>query len=280
MKFLYMLLFLLNAAVSHSSSLCKNHLNALKTAIAAPVPEKPSFAQIDYSMISAEDANTLFQQMQRDVQDIPIIRKGFFSQIIIQPDGFLKPIDDSTIDIMDFGDIIADRYNRMPHIRQIFMEVYRKAVSLQAVINEILPETDVDVSEVVFTFQYNKPSEGWHSDWYGNEYIIATQTFAAQIPNQRGVLTHEPNGGTEYFILDNSSASSIQYDVHKTPVERVRIQGYPYTVPTGLLSIHSGVQRIRDLLGESFQYSVSPPHRGAQIAAGFRGSLAIRFSKK
>ena len=241
------------------------------------MPGKSSVAQIDYSMIPPESANILFQQMQRDVQDLPVIQKGFFSQILIQPDGSLKPVNDPTIDIMDDGSIITDRYNRIPHIREIFMEVYKKVKSLQQMINQVLPETDVDVSEVVFTFQYRKPSESWHSDWYENEYIIVTQTFVAQ---KQGDLTNEPNGGTEYFILDSSGLDSIQYDVHKTPVERVKIKGYSYTTPTGLLSVHSGVQRIRDLLGESFQYSVSPPHRGAQTPMEFRGSLAVRYNNK
>ena len=271
--------------MSYSSSRCENHfkkndLTALKTTIATPIPEKSSVTQINYSMISSESANILFQQMQRDVQDFPVIQKGFFSQILIQPDGFLKPINDHTIDIMDDGGIITDRYNRIPHIQEIFIEVYEKVRSLQQVINRILPETDIDISEVVFTFQYRKPSEGWHSDWYENEYIIVTQTFVAQTINQQGVLTYEPNGGTEYFILDSNSAVSIQYDVHKTPVEKVKIQGYSYTTPTGLLSVHSGVQRIKGLLGESFQYSISPPHRGAQTPMEFRGSLAVRYNKK
>ena len=282
MKFLYLLPFVLNITLSHSSSNCKslfNDLNALKP-ITTPTSEKPSKAQIYYSMISSASAKVLFQQMQKDAQDFPIIKKGFFSQILIQPDGSLKPINDPTITTMDAGDVVADRYNKTPHIRQIFIEVYKKAKSLEQALNQIIPEADIGISEVVFTFQYKKPSEGWHSDWYENEYIIVTQTFTAQKINQQGILTNEPNGGTEYFILDNNSAASIQYDVHKTPVETVKIHGHSYTTPTDLLSIHSGTQRIKDLLGESFQYSISPPHRGAQTPMEFRGSLAVRYSKK
>ena len=280
MKFLYLLLFVLNIAISYASSKnCENPFKDLN-AIATPIPEKPSFTQMNYSLISSESAKILFQQMQKDAQDLPFVRKGFFSQILIQSDGSLKPVNDPTIVTMDAGDVIINRYNRIPHIRQIFSEVYKRAKSLQQILSQMLPEADINTSEVVFTFQYRKPSEGWHSDWYANEYIIVTQTFVAQKLNQQGALTHEPKGGTEYFISDNNSASSIQYDVHKTPVEQVKMQGYSYTTPTGLLSIHSGTQRIKELLGEPFQYSVSPPHRGAQTDMEFRGSLAVRYSKK
>ena len=281
MKFLYLLPFILTIAKLHSSSLCENSFKDLN-AIVAPTPEKPSFAQMNYSLISPESAKILFQQMQKAVEDLPIIKRGFFSQILIQPDGFLQPVVDPTIVTMNDGSIITNRYNRRPyfHLRRIFIEVYEKARSLQEMINQMLPEADINISEVVFTFQYRKPSEGWHSDWYANEYIIAVQTFSALTTNQRGVLTHEPKGGTEYFISDNNSSSHIQYYVHKTPVEKVKIQGYSYTTPTGLLSIHSGTQRIKELLGEPFQYSVSPPHQGAQTPMEFRGSMAVRYSKK
>ena len=257
-----------------------NKLKHIKKAIAVPIPKKTSVAIVNHSLVPPESVNILFQQMQKDVQDLPEIKKGFFSQIVVHPNGFLTPARDSTIDIMDNGSIITDRWNKMPHIRQIFSEMYKKIKSLRETINQMLPEADINISEVVFTFQYRKPSEGWHSDWYENEYIIATQTFLAQKMNQNGTLIHETNGGTEYFILDDKSASSIQFDIHKNPVEHVEIQGFSYTTPTGWLSIHSGTQRIQKLLGESFQYSISPPHRGAQTPTlEFRGSIAVRYSQ-
>ena len=255
-------------------------LEHIKKAIAIPIPNKASVVAVNHSIVPPESVNILSQQMQKDVQDLPEIRKGFFSQIVVQPGGLLVPAHDSTVDTMDNGSIITDRWNKIPHIRQIFAEVYKKVKSLQETLNQVLPETDVNISEVVFTFQYRKPSEGWHSDWYENEYIIATQTFLAQKINQNGTLIHETHGGTEYFILDDNSGSSIQFDIHKNPVERVEIQGFSYTTPTGWLSIHSGVQRIQKLLGESFQYSISPPHRGAQAPTlEFRGSIAVRYSQ-
>ena len=256
-----------------------NKLKHIKKAIAVPTPKKSSVVIVNHSLVPPESVNILFQQMQKDVQDLPEIRKGFFSQIVVHPNGFLRPAHDSTIGIMDNGNIITDRWNKIPHIRQIFSEVYKKMKSLQETISQALPEADINLSELVFTFQYRKPSEGWHSDWYENEYIITTQTFLAQKINENGALIHETNGGTEYFILDDKSESSIQFDIHKKPVEHAEIQGFPYTTPTGSLSIHSGAQRIQKLLGEPFQYSVSPPHRGAQTPTlEFRGSIAARYS--
>ena len=289
LKLLYLLpCFIINtvlAASSFSKLNCAKvfstaHFTAVEQVIKTPVPEKPSTVQVDHSIISPQAAHTMFHQMQKDVQDIPAVREGFFSQIIIHPDGFLEPVSDPTIDIMNDGHMVAHRWNKIPRIRQALAEVYKNVESLQRVINQVLPETDINISEVVFTFQYRKPSEGWHVDWYNNEYIITTQTFVATKINPNGIIVDEPYGGTEYFILDNNSSASIQFDIHKNPVEHMRVQGFPYTTPTGWLSIHSGVQRIQRLLGESSQYLISPPHRGAQTAMEFRGSLAVRYSKK
>ena len=257
-----------------------NKLKHIKKAIAVPTPKKTSVAIVNHPLVPPESVNILFQQMQKDVQDLPEVKKGFFSQIVVHSNGFLEPARRSAAGIMDNGNIITDRWNKMPHIRQIFSEVYKKVKSLQKTINRAIPETDIHLSKVLFTFQYRKPSEGWHFDGYENEYIVATQTFLAQKINQNGALIHETHGGTEYFILDDKSMSLMQFDIHNNPVEHAAIQGFSYKTPTGRLSFHSGTHRIQKVLGESFRYSISPPHQGAQTPTlEFRGSIVVRYSQ-
>jgi hypothetical protein len=256
--------------------------NQIYADIGQPKAGESSVTVVDFPLVDDAMAADVFAKMLEGAES----NTKFFSQFRISPEGSLAPIDDDETVAKDSGDEISAIWNRDENTRKTFAHIYRRAKALEQIVNAAIPETELEIGEVIFSYQVGKPPEGWHLDHYDTEYLIATQAFIAKKLDENGDLQDEPLGGTEYLIMDAGSQGKIQiaFNVNQLKpfkkITRIETNGVSYATPTGMLAMHIGTSRVQRLMGlhESFNM-VSPAHRGAQTL-DFRGSIAIRFKPK
>jgi hypothetical protein len=239
-------------------------------------------ANLEFPLTTEIFRERVFKQMRED--DLSGNGAAFFSQFHIGSDGKLSRIIDPTI-AKDVGDHVLEEWNRHTDLVAGFRLAYARASRLQELLVQSLPgeKANLNLSEVVFTYQRRQVSEGWHLDWYPTEYLIGTQTFVAKrFSRERSQLEDAMDGGTEYLLSQGTGhRQEIEFRVNKTEPITVRSSGYPFTTPTGLLALHSGTTRAIQFGGASAEYdAVSPPHRGSQSPLEYRASIAIRFSSR
>jgi hypothetical protein len=254
-------------------------------------PDKSSYAQINYPLVEESVKRDILQKILAAFGSKGNLSKSnFFTQFTVNHDGTLRTIIDPTFK-KDSGRELAAVWEKDKQVKNDFQRIYNNARALAEDIRHSLPETEIQLAEVVFTLQVNKVSENWHLDWYDQEYLIATQTFIAKRLGSDGSLVDENFAGTEYLLFGDSPEvmeailhtwpKQIEFKVNTDPPIGLVGKGFFYASETGLLSVHSGTSRVhralqipKDVIGYSL---VSPPHRGSYKDLVIRASLAIRF---
>ena len=266
------------------SSRIKNRLGVISS-------DRTSFTSLKYPLVSSASRDVI----QKAIVDFfggngPLSKHSFFSQFTINEKGELQIIVDPTV-VKDSGANFVSAINKNKKVKEELRIVFEKSVELARILRSSLTETKAELAEVVLTVQVNKVSEGWHLDWYPQEYLIATQTFIAKKRLGDGDLVDEPFAGTEYLIHGDlpevheamllNGPTRLEFKVNSSEPVLLSAQGFVYNSPSGRLMIHSGVRRVHQALGipnEAYGYSlVSPPHRGSSKNLVIRGSLAVRF---
>lgn len=299
-KFLYLVIFFTSKIIFASSNQAENDIPVskcfqifsnpeIRERMGSVYPSRSSVVQVDFPLVSRNSSHTILQKL---IKTFGInTDTHFFSQFVLDPQGMLHTIEDPTFK-KDDGKNLSMDWNDDSALRESLSSIYINIKSLEQNVRVLLPESEVELAEVVLTIQVNKVSENWHLDWYPQEYLIGTQTFIAYTLDPNGDLKEEDFAGTEYLLFGHipevlkimkkrTPPISVTFSVNSNPRVVLTGTGFWFETPTKILSLHSGVKRVHKVLNipeNTNGYSLaSPPHRGSYKNLLFRVSLAIRF---